>query len=117
MKRGQICSANAGFAASNGNAEALVRILMQYGRYRKACTICTHLLAQVFYHIRSYLASTGEGSLPPDEPWIPRSLLDDLLRESHDVIDQNPSREDIQIELKSVVDRLEKQIYIYLMRL
>jgi hypothetical protein len=106
-------TATSGFALSNGNAEALIRLLMQYGRYNKACVMCTSLLVQVFYDIRAYLNNASEASLPPNEPWIPRALLDDLLRESRELIHQYPERDDIQNDLKISVNQLENQIYTY----
>ena len=105
--------ATSGFAMSNGNAEALVRIFMQYGRYNRACVMCTHLIVQLFYHIRAYLNNASENAVLPDEPWIPRALLDDLLRESNELIRQYPEREDIQHDLKISVKQLEDQIYNY----
>jgi hypothetical protein len=102
--------ATGGFAKSNGNPAPLIQICLKYGRYYDACTICTSLFAEALYLIRD---ATGDSGLPRfEEEWIATSLVDEVLSESHAVVEDHQGTPQAK-EIQDGIDRLEFAIEQY----
>ena len=80
--------ATSGFAVSQGNPSALIRVYLKYGRYYEACTKSAQLVSQIIYILRAALE--GDDHMSIVEQWIPQPLIDEVLSESAAVLQEYP---------------------------